>query len=61
MAATLNAVAADLVVAATPCDLAALLALNKPVVRARYEFVDLERPGVCGCVEEFLTARGNVT
>lgn len=60
LAATLNAVDADLVIAATPCDLAALLPLSKPVVPARYEFVDLEGPGLAGLVDEFLTACGRM-
>jgi predicted GTPase len=39
--ATLNAVDADLVVAATPIDLARLLHLDKPVTRVRYELVQV--------------------
>ncbi len=35
--ATLNAVEADLVLAATPIDLTRLLTLNKPITRVRYE------------------------
>ena len=37
---TINASDAEVVVAATPIDLAALIAIDKPVVRARYEFAD---------------------
>lgn len=40
LARTLNAVDADVVLAGTPIDLTRVLALNKPVVRVRY---DLER------------------
>jgi len=36
---TLNAVEADVVLSGTPIDLGRLLALNKPVVRVRYELV----------------------
>ena len=43
---TLNACNAEFVVAGTPVDLTALIALNKPVIRARYEFAELEQPGL---------------
>jgi predicted GTPase len=46
LAATLNAAEADVVIAATPVDLAALLKLDKPVVRARFEFQDARWPGL---------------
>ena len=42
--ASIEACDAELVVAATPIDLAALLHLTKPVVRARYEFADAGEP-----------------
>jgi predicted GTPase len=45
------------VVAATPLDLAALIELRTPVVRARYEFADAGPPTLASVVEEFL-ARG---
>jgi predicted GTPase len=51
---TINRAAADVVVSATPIDLAALLELNKPLVRARYEFEDAESPGLAVEVERFL-------
>ncbi|GAA0695388.1 cyclic 2,3-diphosphoglycerate synthase [Marinobacterium maritimum] len=53
--ATINACDADLVVAATPCDLAALIEIDKPVVRARYEFEETGEPGLSDLVEAFLT------
>jgi predicted GTPase len=40
LAATLDAVDADLVVSGTPVDLARLVALKKRVIRARYRFQD---------------------
>ena len=52
--ATLNAADADVIVAGTPIDLGSLLKLNKPVVRARYEFAEIEEPGLWGHVERFL-------
>jgi len=58
---TINAAAADVVVAATPLDLAALIALEKPVVRARYEFADAGEPTLGSLVDAFLArepARG---
>ena len=51
---TINRAAADVVVAATPLDLAALLALEKPVVRARYEFADAGEPTLGSLVDAFL-------
>ncbi len=51
---TINAAPADVVVAATPIDLAALMALDKPVVRARYEFSDSGKPGLAAELDRFL-------
>jgi predicted GTPase len=48
---------ADVVVSGTPHDLATLLHLAKPVVRARYEFRDVDTPGLWSAVEAFLAAR----
>ena len=55
---SLEATPADVVVAGTPIDLAALARLHKPVVRARYEFEDLDRPGLGGAVDAFLARVG---
>jgi predicted GTPase len=54
---TINRADADVVVAATPLDLAALIALEKPVVRARYEFEEAGEPTLLSLVDAFL-ARG---
>ncbi len=51
---TINAADADVVVSATPCDLTALIEINKPVVRVRYEFAEAGTPGLGGLVETFL-------
>lgn len=59
--ATLDAVPADLVLVATPADLAALIPLHKPVVRARYEYAELDAPGLADRVHDFLAARGMLT
>jgi predicted GTPase len=40
--ATLNAVPAGIVLAATPIDLTRLMKLNKPVVRVRYDLVETD-------------------
>jgi len=57
LAETINRSDADVVVAATPIDLAGLLPLDKPVVRARYELAEVETPGLAGHVAEFLERR----
>jgi len=54
LAETINRCDADVVVAATPIDLAALLPLDKPVVRARYELAEVEEPGLAAHVAAFL-------
>ncbi len=41
---TLDAVPADLVLAATPIDLTRCLAVNKPITRVRYELVQVDGP-----------------
>lgn len=54
LAATLNAVPADVVVSATPMDLGRLITANKPVVRARYDYAETESPGLAGRLDAFL-------
>lgn len=55
--ATIEASAAELVVAATPIDLAAVLGLAKPVVRVRYELEEVEEPGLGAIVDAFAAAQ----
>jgi predicted GTPase len=55
--ATINKAEADVVVAATPSDLSSLMALNKPVVRARYEFAEIGKPSLSAQVEQFLACK----
>ena len=50
----INRSEADVVVGATPIDLAALIAVNKPVVRARYEFADAGEPTLGAVIDAFL-------
>jgi predicted GTPase len=64
--ATLERVDADVIVAATPVDLARLLTVVKPIVRARYEFAEAGEPTLGSVVDAWLarcpegaaTARG---
>ena len=51
---TINAATAEVVVAATPIDLGALIQIDKPVVRARYEYADAGEPTLGTIVDEFL-------
>ncbi len=55
LAATLNAVPADAIVAGTPADLARLLSLRLPVVRARYEYAEISEPGLGAQVDAYLS------
>lgn len=59
LAATLNAVPADVVVSASPIDLSRLITTNKPVVRARYDYAEVESPGLAGRLESFLEHLSN--
>jgi predicted GTPase len=57
LARTLEATPADVVVSGTPLDLARLLGLSKPVVRARYGYApppDESGPGLEGLLDAFL-------
>ncbi len=51
---TINQTPADVVVSATPIDLAALIQVNKPVIRARYEFAEVGNPVLTQQVDAFL-------
>jgi predicted GTPase len=52
--ATINGSAADVVLAGTPSDLAHILRLDKPVVRARYEFAVVGDPSLRTLIEDVL-------
>jgi predicted GTPase len=52
--ATIEHAGADVIVAATPMDIAALLSIVTPVVRARYEFADAGDPTLGALVDAFL-------
>ncbi|MGR8932744.1 MAG: cyclic 2,3-diphosphoglycerate synthase [Gammaproteobacteria bacterium] len=51
---TINRSDVDVVISATPCDLAALIAINKPVLRAQYRFVEAGEPELGNLIESFL-------
>jgi predicted GTPase len=52
--ATIKNASADVVIAATPVDLARLLRLDKKVVRARYEFAEAGEPRLSAIVDAFV-------
>jgi predicted GTPase len=56
--ATINAARADAVIAGTPADLTRLIEIDKPVVRARYEFAEVGEPRLSTLIENFLHRRG---
>ncbi len=58
LAETINRSDAELVVSGTPIDLAALVSLDKPVVRARYDYADAGLPTLGSIVERFLADHG---
>jgi predicted GTPase len=51
---TINEAQADVVVVATLVDLAKRIAIDKPVVRVRYEFAEVGEPTLTGLIDEFL-------
>ncbi|HXZ01827.1 MAG TPA: cyclic 2,3-diphosphoglycerate synthase [Stellaceae bacterium] len=55
---TINRAAADVVIAATPIDLARLIRVDMPVVRARYAFADAGEPRLAPLIDGFLAGRG---
>jgi hypothetical protein len=55
---TINNTPADVVVAATPIDLDALIEVNKPIVRAYHEFAEASEPGLAAQVKQFLIRAG---
>lgn len=51
--ATINRADCDLVLVATPIDLAQVIKLNKPSLRVTYEIEDVSRPGLTDVLKEF--------
>jgi predicted GTPase len=58
LARSIDATPADVVVSGTPIDLAALIRLSKPVVRARYEFAEAQTPGLGAELDGYLARVG---
>jgi predicted GTPase len=56
LAGTIAATNAEIVVSATPIDLARLIPIGKPLVRARYEYGELEEPRLSTLVDRFIAA-----
>ena len=56
--ATLAACDAEVVVSGTPIDLGRLIQLERPVVRARYEFAELGEPRLSSWLDAFARERG---
>ena len=54
MQQTINAAEVDVVVSATPLDLARLLQVDKKIIRARYEFAEMGEPSLSTIVDAFL-------
>jgi predicted GTPase len=54
LGATLNAARADVIITGTPVDLRRLLHVEKPVIRARYDFAERESPGLADFVDRFM-------
>jgi predicted GTPase len=58
---TIHAAPADAVITATPCDLAALIAIDKPVVRAGYEFAETGEPALNALIDRFLKGKNLIS
>jgi predicted GTPase len=58
LAATLDAVPADVVVSGTPLDLAQLVPSKKPIVRARYGYASAGEPRLESFLEDFVDRAG---
>jgi predicted GTPase len=58
LASTINASSAEVVVAGTPVDLTSVLELEKPVVRARYDFADDPANGLGPEIDRFIARCG---
>ncbi|HEV2335247.1 MAG TPA: cyclic 2,3-diphosphoglycerate synthase [Stellaceae bacterium] len=57
LAATINASAAEVVVSGTPMDLARLVPIDKPMIRARYEYAEDGAPALSSFIDAFLADR----
>jgi predicted GTPase len=57
LTATLVRADVEFVLSATPIDLAALLQVDKPVIRVRYEYADAGEPTLGDVLQRFLASR----
>ena len=55
---TIAAAKADFVLAATPVDLARLIPIDTPVIRVRYDFAEVDAPGLSDRLAAFLARSG---
>lgn len=58
--ATIEAAGVDAVISGTPCDLGRLIETRTPILRARYEFDDVDAPYLSDVILDFLKGRGLV-
>jgi predicted GTPase len=58
---TINRVPCDLVLVATPVNLASILNLNKPSIRVSYEAEEMTRPGLVEILADFTAKRKPIT
>jgi predicted GTPase len=58
LGATIEAMDADLVVSGTPIDLSRLIRTSKPIVRARYRYVDNAEGDLARWLDDFLNQHG---
>jgi len=54
LAAAIAAAPAEIVISATPIDLARLIAVDKPMIRAQYSFAETGEPGLARTIDRFL-------
>ncbi|MCC6947376.1 MAG: hypothetical protein IT539_06350 [Bradyrhizobiaceae bacterium] len=54
---TINGSSAEVVISATPLDLARIARIDKPLVRARYEFAEAGEPTLASFVDAFIARR----
>jgi predicted GTPase len=58
--ATIEMAAIDAVVAGTPCDLSRLIQTRAPIIRAHYEFEDVEAPYLADIIMDFLKGQARL-
>ena len=56
LAQTINNSAGEVVVSATPVDLGRLIRIDRPVIRARYDYAEDGTPTLSGFIDQFLAA-----